>query len=56
MGHWIKAANRLLVLDADVIVPGHGPVGTKKDLTYLRDYLTLVRREAKKRFDGGMPA
>jgi len=56
VGHWIEAANRLLAFDADVIVPGHGPVGTKKDLIYLRDYLTLVRREAKKRFDGGMPA
>jgi cyclase len=56
VGNWIKAVNRLLAFDADVIVPGHGPVGTKNDLVQLRDYLTLVRREAKKRFDAGMPA
>ena len=56
VGHWIKAADRLLQFDADVIVPGHGPVGTKTDLRHLRDYLALVRRESKKRFDAGMPA
>ena len=45
----------MLRFDADVIVPGHGPVGTKKDLKHMRDYLALVRREAKQRFDAGMP-
>jgi len=56
VGNWIKAADRLLRFDADVIVPGHGPIGTKKDLKHMRDYLALVRREAKQRFDAGMPA
>jgi glyoxylase-like metal-dependent hydrolase (beta-lactamase superfamily II) len=55
VGHWIKAADRLLAYEADVIVPGHGPIGTKRDLRLMRDYLALVRREAKKRFDAGMP-
>jgi glyoxylase-like metal-dependent hydrolase (beta-lactamase superfamily II) len=56
VGNWITAANRLLTFEADVIVPGHGPVGTRKDLAHLRDYLVLIRREAKKRFDAGMTA
>lgn len=56
IGNWIKAADRLMTYEADVIVPGHGPIGTKKDLKYMRDYLALVRREAKKRFDAGMSA
>src|SRR5947208_8502975 len=56
VGNWIKAADRLLRFDADVIVPGHAPIGTKKDLKHMRDYLALVRREAKRRFDAGMPA
>src|SRR5881296_1657688 len=47
VGNWIKAA---------VIVPGHGPIGTKKDLKHMRDYLVMVRRETKQRFDAGMPA
>jgi cyclase len=56
VGHWIRAADRVLQLDADVVVPGHGPIGTKKDVRLLRDYLALVRREARKRFEAGMPA
>jgi cyclase len=56
IGNWIKAADRLLTFDADVIVPGHGPIGTKHDLKHMRDYLALVRREARRRFDAGMPA
>ena len=56
VGNWIKAASRLLRFEADVIVPGHGPIGTKADLKKLRDYLALVRGEARKRFDAGMPA
>jgi cyclase len=55
IGNWIRAADRLLTYEADVIVPGHGPIGTKADLRRMRQYLTLVRREAKKRFDAGMP-
>ncbi|MBI2153868.1 MAG: MBL fold metallo-hydrolase [Candidatus Rokubacteria bacterium] len=56
VGNWIKAVTRLLRFDADVIVPGHGPIGTKADLKKLRNYLALVRREARQRFDAGMPA
>jgi cyclase len=56
VGNWIRAADRLLTYEADVIVPGHGPIGTQRDLKLMRDYLALVRREAKKRFDAGMPA
>ncbi len=37
-----------------MIVPGHGAIGTKAELRLVRDYLALVRREAKKRFDAGM--
>ncbi len=56
VGNWIKAADRLLAYEADVLVPGHGPIGGKKDLEHMRDYLALVRREARKRFDGGISA
>jgi glyoxylase-like metal-dependent hydrolase (beta-lactamase superfamily II) len=54
VGHWIEAVDRLLMFEADVIVPGHGAIGTRAELTLVRDYLTLVRREAKIRFDAGM--
>jgi cyclase len=56
IGHWIKALDRLLEFDADVIVPGHGAIGAKQEARYVREYLVLVRREAKRRFDAGLSA
>jgi hypothetical protein len=40
----------------EVIVPGHGPIGTKAELREMRDYLALVRREARKSYRAGEPA
>jgi cyclase len=54
VGNWIKAADRLLRFDADTLVPGHGPIGTRTDLKKMRDYLALVRREARKRYEIGL--
>lgn len=56
VGNWIKVADRILKMDVETIVPGHGPVGSKKELRDMRAYLIYIRREAKKRFDAGMPA
>jgi glyoxylase-like metal-dependent hydrolase (beta-lactamase superfamily II) len=56
VGRWIEAADRVLELDAEVVVPGHGPIGSKQDVRLMRDYLALVRREARSRFDAGMSA
>lgn len=56
VGNWIAIADRLLGFEADTIVPGHGPIGTKKELRQMRDYLALVHGEARTRFDAGMPA
>jgi cyclase len=56
VGNWIGAADRVLEFEADVIVPGHGPIGTKKDVRLMRDYLALVRQAAKQHFDAGRPA
>src|SRR3989449_336050 len=33
VGQWIAAADRVLAFEADVIVPGHRPIGTPKALT-----------------------
>jgi cyclase len=38
VSNWISALNRILSLDADLYVPGHGPPGTREDLVRLRDY------------------
>jgi cyclase len=51
---WIDALNKVLAMDIDVVVPGHGPVGTKQQLVDTREYFVLLKREARKRFDAGM--
>lgn len=42
----IRAANANLAMASDdtMIVPGHGPVGTKAELTEFRDMLVAVRK------------
>lgn len=52
--NWIIACDRILELDAAVLVPGHGPVTDASGLRDLRRYLTYVRAEARNRFDAGM--
>ena len=41
-------------MDVDVIVPGHGPIGSKKELAETRAYLELVANELRKRHAMGM--
>ncbi len=52
---WIRVCDRAAGLDVDVIVPGHGPIGTKSEMREMRDYLALVRREARRSFAAGEP-
>ena len=51
---WIDAIDRISKMDVDVIVPGHGPIGTKKQLADTRAYLELLAEEARKRYAMGM--
>lgn len=38
VGNWIAALERLLALDAETFVPGHGPVATRADVEALHGY------------------
>jgi cyclase len=40
---WIAALDALIALTPDVVVPGHGPVGTLADLVVLREYFTATQ-------------
>jgi cyclase len=53
---WIEACDKILDMDVDVIVPGHGPIGTKKDLVAMREYLRYMKGEARLRYNAGMSA
>lgn len=54
--NWIRACERILAMDVEVIVPGHGPLTDKAGVTAVRDYLAYVQAEARKRYDAGMSA
>jgi glyoxylase-like metal-dependent hydrolase (beta-lactamase superfamily II) len=54
--NWLRACDRILALDARVLVPGHGPVTDASGVHDVTRYLTYVRDEAKARFDAGMDA
>ena len=53
VGNWINACDRIASFDA-ITVPGHGPVTDRAGALEMRDFWTLLRDQAKERFDAGM--
>ena len=51
---WITAATRLEELGADVIVPGHGPLGTNAELHEMRECLELMVGQVRRSFAEGL--
>lgn len=51
---WIAACDKILDLDVDVVVPGHGALADKSDVKIFREYLDMVQRETRARFEAGM--
>ena len=56
VGNWIKACERILAMDVDTIVPGHGPLTDKAGVRAVADYLEHINREARARYDAGLDA
>ena len=54
VSNWITACDRIIALEPEVVVPGHGPVTDTSGLREMRDYLTLLTGEARRRYDAGM--
>jgi cyclase len=44
---WIKVLDYIMAMDVDKIIPGHGPVSSKKDVADLKNYLLVFDRKAK---------
>jgi cyclase len=51
---WIAACDKMLSLDIDTVVSGHGPVTDKRGVKTFRNYLVMIREEVRKRFDAGL--
>jgi len=56
VGNWIAACEMIAALDAEAIIPGHGPVTDAAGVEGVRRYLVYVRDEARKRYDAGLGA
>jgi glyoxylase-like metal-dependent hydrolase (beta-lactamase superfamily II) len=54
ISNWIAACDRILAMDVETVVPGHGPVTDKDGVRQVRDYLAYVNDEAEKRHAAGM--
>jgi len=52
--NWRKACDKIIELDPDIVVPGHGPIAGKEEVLRFRAYLDELEYEVKKRFDAGM--
>jgi cyclase len=51
---WLETIDKINAMDVATIVPGHGPIGGKKELAEMGEYFGVLMREAKKRFEAGM--
>src|SRR5580700_2124141 len=50
---WDKTLDRVLQLDFDIVIPGHGPVAKKADLVKWRNSIAELRSRAKTACSGG---
>jgi cyclase len=55
LGGWIAALDALQAMDLDTVVPGHGPISTRRDLGAMRDYLMAVRDAVLPYAHNGLP-
>jgi glyoxylase-like metal-dependent hydrolase (beta-lactamase superfamily II) len=54
IANWVAALDRILAMDVETVVPGHGPVVGREGVAEEREYLLWLEREAAARFKGGM--
>ena len=54
VSHWLEACDRLLEMDVETIVPGHGPITDKRGPRAIKAYLEYIEKEARARFDAGL--
>ena len=45
LDEWIESLRRVEAMEFDILAPGHGPLGTKADVTAFRNYLEDLRAQ-----------
>jgi len=51
---WIETLDTMSELDATIYVPGHGPLFDGEGMHECREYLALIEKEGRERFNTGM--
>ena len=54
--NWIRACEKIIAMEVDFVVPGHGPVTDNRGVEAVKDYLIYIDKETRKRFESGMSA
>ena len=54
VGNWLKACDRILAMDVETIIPGHGPVTDKAGVRSMQSYLRFLEKETRERHAVGM--
>ena len=54
--NWLAACDAILEMDVEHIVPGHGPLTDRAGVRAVRDYLSFITEEARRRYDAGLSA
>ncbi|MGD9048922.1 MAG: MBL fold metallo-hydrolase [Anaerolineae bacterium] len=54
--NWLAALDRILDMEVEVIVPGHGPLVDKAAVHRVKEYWVYVTAEVHKRYEAGMRA
>ena len=54
VANWIAACDRIIAMQADVIVPGHGPITDAAGVRRGQEYLVYIQAETRTRFEAGL--
>jgi cyclase len=52
---WLPILDRVKELAIDIFVPGHGPVGTREDISLLQQYITTIVQLSKELHEADKP-
>jgi cyclase len=54
IARWIDVCDRVLEMDVETVVAGHGPISTKDDVRRMRDYLLDITERARPLYEQGI--
>ena len=54
--NWLNALDKILAMDVETIIPGHGPITDKEGVRQVKAYWLYLTEEVQKRHKKGMSA